>query len=113
APCIFLLYKLSQLPREHTLYPYTTLFRSYQEKQANELTVPSLSEVEQYDFSEDERKKVAQIKKKMIIGNPTEVKEEITTLQQKYAADEWMVITITHDQVTKFRSYELLSQMWS
>jgi len=89
------------------------LWKIYQEKQANELTVPSLSEVEQYDFSEDERKKVAQIKKKMIIGNPTEVKEEITTLQQKYAADEWMVITITHDQVTKFRSYELLSQMWS
>jgi len=48
----------------------------------------------------------------MIIGNPDQVKEKLMDVQKQFKADEWMIITITHESEAKFRSYELLQEMF-
>ncbi|MDV2888252.1 LLM class flavin-dependent oxidoreductase, partial [Alkalihalophilus pseudofirmus] len=55
--------------------------------------IPSKEEARQYSFIQDENNKLS---RKMIIGNPKEVKEELLTLQTQYKADEMMIVTITH-----------------
>lgn len=88
----------------------TVLWKIRQDKQMNQLTVPDIMEAENYPFSEEEMVRVKKIKQNMVIGNPKEVNEKMTLLQKQYEADEWMVVTITHDPMDKFRSYELLKE---
>ncbi len=88
----------------------TILWKIRQDKQVNQLTVPDIIEAESYLFSKEEMERVKKVKSNMVIGNPTEVKEKMTLLQKQYEADEWMVVTITHESAAKFRSYELLKE---
>lgn len=88
------------------------LWKIKQNKQVPDLTVPSIEEAENYPFTTEELEKIERIKQKMVIGNPQEVKEKMLALQAKYEADEWMVITSTHDPAHKYRSYELLKEIW-
>ena len=44
-----------------------------------------------------------------VIGTPHSVKARMLALQEQFAADELMVITITGDYATRLRSYELLA----
>lgn len=50
--------------------------------------------------------------KPLIIGTPAEVKEQLEALAEKYAADELVIVTITHDHDARVRSYELLAEVW-
>src|SRR5699024_1600898 len=88
------------------------LWKINQEKQVSDHTVPSITEAEAYNFSEKDREKILRMKEKMIIGNPEQVKEKLMDLQRQFEADEWMIITITHEPEAKFRSYELLRKMF-
>ena len=44
-----------------------------------------------------------------VVGTPGEVRERLIALAAEYAADELVVVTITHDPKARFRSYELLA----
>jgi alkanesulfonate monooxygenase SsuD/methylene tetrahydromethanopterin reductase-like flavin-dependent oxidoreductase (luciferase family) len=48
-------------------------------------------------------------RRKMIIGNPKEVKEELENLQRLYGADEMMIVTITHQYEDRIKSNELIA----
>ena len=45
-----------------------------------------------------------------IIGSPEKVRAGIEQLAAEYAADEVIVVTITHDHEARRRSYELLAE---
>ncbi|MBD8028276.1 LLM class flavin-dependent oxidoreductase [Ureibacillus sp. Re31] len=73
-------------------------------------TIPSIEEAKQYNLSEKETDKLSNIKKKMIIGNPKEIKDSFLQLQSKYKVDEIMILTITHSPEDRANSYKLIAE---
>lgn len=82
-----------------------------QEKPGEELRIPSVEEAKQYEFTAKEREKIEEIEQKMLIGNPEDVKLGLTKLDEKYKADEYMIITIVYDVEAKVSSYELIKKV--
>ncbi|WP_137791710.1 LLM class flavin-dependent oxidoreductase [Bacillus sp. E(2018)] len=71
--------------------------------------VPSIEEAH-LSFSIEEREQFkSEAKRKMIIGNPQEVKRELYRLEELYKADEMMIVTITHSYEDRIKSYELIA----
>lgn len=81
-----------------------------QERNADDLTVPSIEEFNALTFSNEEINKMEAMKRRMIVGSQEKVASQIESLQQKYGADEIMIVTITHDDVGKYNSYKLISE---
>lgn len=96
----------------HELALSYCLWNIQQEKNVSNVTIPSITEAKQYTFTREEKEKIQQMKEKMIIGNPEEVKEKMLNIQTAYAADELMIITITHDLEKKFHSYRLVAEQF-
>ena len=48
--------------------------------------------------------------RRLVIGNPDEVREQLLELAARYGVDELIVLTICHDPAARVRSYELLAQ---
>ncbi|EIJ81377.1 bacterial luciferase family protein [Bacillus methanolicus PB1] len=71
--------------------------------------VPSIEEAKRYSLNSDEKKKIKNMRKKMVIGNPREVKQQLIELQTLYEADEIMIITITHSYEERIQSYKLIA----
>lgn len=86
------------------------LWKERQQDPSLKQTIPSVAEAKEAGFSEQEIKKLHE---KIIIGNPGLVKEKLEALQAEYEADEWMIITITHDARAKRKSYILLVEEFS
>ena len=86
------------------------LWKERQEDPNAKQSIPSVTEAQQHKFSDE---KLNKLHEKIIIGNPTIVKEKLTALQAQYEADEWMIVTITHDAGAKRKSYTLLAEEFS
>jgi luciferase family oxidoreductase group 1 len=71
--------------------------------------VPTLEEARQHVYSEEERRYVRAQRERAVIGGPETCRRELTTLVERYGADELMALTITGDYATRLRSYELLA----
>ncbi len=56
---------------------------------------------------------VQQQPKPLIVGNPAEVTKQLEELVDEFAADELVVVTITHGHDARVRSYELLAEAWN
>lgn len=76
------------------------------EKGAGNNGFPSTEEAEKYLLAHPSTLK----KNNMIIGNPQDVRKQLTDLQTLYGADEIMIVTITHSLQDKIRSYELIAE---
>ena len=48
--------------------------------------------------------------RRVVIGNPDEVRVELEELAERYGVDELVVLTICHDHAARVRSYELLAE---
>ncbi|MFM1654188.1 LLM class flavin-dependent oxidoreductase [Brevibacillus sp. B_LB10_24] len=48
--------------------------------------------------------------RKVIVGNPEQVKQQLSDLQSRYGTDEFIVVTTIPDYDKRIRSYELLAQ---
>lgn len=72
--------------------------------------IPTVDQAKNYSYTKEELEKVSQQTKKMIIGNPQQVKKQLEILQKQYQTDEFMIITITHDYEARQKSYELIAQ---
>src|SRR5699024_10192492 len=90
----------------------TLLWKVRQRKQSHQETVPSVQEAKQYQFSQLEKEQMKDLRKQMIIGSPEDVKRDIESLHEQYEADEWMVLSIIHDEEKRRRSYELLAEQF-
>lgn len=71
--------------------------------------VPSIQEAKEYLHNEREDL-FEEMRQGMIIGNPQEVAQSIQELQDKYNADEIMIVTITHSQLDRIQSYKLIAE---
>jgi luciferase family oxidoreductase group 1 len=48
--------------------------------------------------------------RRMIVGDPQSVRDEIEQVAESYRAEEAMIVTITHDHQLRRRSYELIAE---
>lgn len=71
--------------------------------------VPSIEEAKQYSYTSAEKEMIEDMRAKTVIGNPQEVKQQLTDLQNLYQADELMIVTITYSYEDRVASYELLA----
>jgi len=80
------------------------------EKGEQELGLPSIEYAKQYKLSDQERKKLKDMKKNMIIGDPYSVLGELKRIQLLYDADEIMIVTNTYSPDDRLRSYQLIGR---
>ncbi|MBT2687480.1 LLM class flavin-dependent oxidoreductase [Bacillus sp. ISL-47] len=71
------------------------------------------SEAKSITLTPEEKAKAAENRKRMIIGTPAKVKEELQLLSEIYQTNEFMVITNIYDFQDKLNSYRLLSEAFA
>jgi alkanesulfonate monooxygenase SsuD/methylene tetrahydromethanopterin reductase-like flavin-dependent oxidoreductase (luciferase family) len=70
---------------------------------------PSVEEAEAYPYNLHEQAIVRSVRGRSVVGTPEQVRERLSVLAAEYAADELVVVGITHDPKARLRSYELLA----
>jgi luciferase family oxidoreductase group 1 len=75
--------------------------------------VPTLAEAERHCYTDEERRYVLAQRERAVIGGPEKCLRELSTLAERYAADEVMALTITGDYASRLRSYELLAEAFA
>lgn len=75
--------------------------------------VPTPEEALAYPYSEVERRRLAFHRRRMVVGDPGEVKQGLEELAARYGVDEVVVVSICHDPAARRRSYELLAEAFS
>lgn len=76
--------------------------------------VPSIEEARSYPLSEKEKEQLEKMKRNMIIGTPSEVKERLIQMKNFYHVDEMMIVTITYSPEEKIQSYRLIAkEIWN
>lgn len=87
------------------------LWKIRQDTYGEDVRVPSVREAKHYPFSLEDLEKIEKMKQQMIIGNPEEVRTTLVKLHEQYNADEYMVVTIVHEETAKLKSYQLLKEI--
>ncbi len=72
--------------------------------------VPSIEEAEAYDYSREERLRIAVNRERQVIGDPAQCKEKLLALGGAYGIEEFVIVTITYDFEARLKSYELLAR---
>ncbi len=72
--------------------------------------VPTVEEAESYPYTDRELAVVQFNSKRIIAGDPEQVRASIDQLGEIYGVDEFVVISICHDFDARLRSYELLAR---
>ena len=72
--------------------------------------MPSLEKALAYKYSEGEMQIVKRNRKRMIIGTPDKVKEQIINMSKLYNTDEFMIINLNTNLEDKIKSYKLISE---
>ncbi|MFY4777035.1 LLM class flavin-dependent oxidoreductase [Metabacillus sp. RGM 3146] len=87
-------------------------FLVWQIQQLNGLSkcLPALGEAKKYFLSADEKQIYEKMKKKIIIGNPAQVKQQLLEIQTSYNVDEIMIVSITPSYEKRIRSYSLIAE---
>jgi len=63
-----------------------------------------------YDYSPDEKAVIAGRERRVFIGTPDKVRDQLVAKAEDYGAQELAVVTITHDHAARMKSYELLAE---
>ncbi|MBT2655454.1 LLM class flavin-dependent oxidoreductase [Bacillus sp. ISL-18] len=72
--------------------------------------IPSIIEAKNIPLTYDDRIKIKENRKRMIIGTPQKVKSELLRLSENYQTEEFMIISNIHDFQDKIESYTLLTE---
>lgn len=94
----------------HDLALSQCVWKMHQEVVEEDEYIPSVEEVKQLELTADELEKIEDMKQQMIIGNPEEVRTELMKLDEQYHADEYMIVTIVHEEAAKLQSYDLIQE---
>lgn len=70
---------------------------------------PSIEDAKKIKLDAKEQEQLTNLKEKMIIGNPQEVRDRLNQIKEKYLVDEIMIVTITHSLNDKIQSYKLIA----
>jgi luciferase family oxidoreductase group 1 len=71
---------------------------------------PSMEEALSYPYTDQERAMLRGIEGRSIAGTGKQVREKLMAMGEEYGVDEYVVLTITHEQYDRVRSYELLAE---
>ncbi|MYL43106.1 LLM class flavin-dependent oxidoreductase [Virgibacillus salexigens] len=74
--------------------------------------VPSVEEVKARSWNEKDRQRIQNNRKRMIIGGPSKVKEELQVLSERYQCDDWLILTNIYDNHEKCMSYQRIIEMF-
>jgi luciferase family oxidoreductase group 1 len=74
---------------------------------------PSIESALSYPYSPFERARIRENRKRMIVGSPKAVRQQLVELARAYETEEVIVVTITHRFEDRIRSYELLGEEWN
>src|SRR5690625_4217581 len=87
------------------------LWNIRQESFGEDGRIPTIEEAKTYEFPSEDIKKIEQMKRKMIIGDPEEVHAKLMKLHKQSQSDEYMIVTIVHEEASKLKSYELIKEI--
>ena len=73
--------------------------------------VPTQAEAEARQYTAEERARIAYNRRRLVFGSPATVKARLLELQQRFDADELMIITITGDYETRLESYTRIAEI--
>ncbi|MDQ0270618.1 LLM class flavin-dependent oxidoreductase [Cytobacillus purgationiresistens] len=74
--------------------------------------IPSIEEAQSMKLREEDKKLIQKNRRRMIIGSPKKVKEELSAVTERYQNDEWLVLTNVYDYKEKRRSFERLASLF-
>ncbi|MEM5687244.1 LLM class flavin-dependent oxidoreductase [Bacillus cereus] len=74
---------------------------------------PSIETAQNYSYSAYDLFRIKENRQRMIVGDPSSVKEQIVNLSKAYNTDEFMIVTITHRFEDKLNSYRLLANAFN
>lgn len=72
--------------------------------------IPSIKTAKEFKLSAETYETLENMKQKMLIGDPKQVKERLLELYKKYKPDEIMLLSITHAPEDRIKSYELIAE---
>ncbi|MCM3727768.1 LLM class flavin-dependent oxidoreductase [Neobacillus cucumis] len=72
--------------------------------------IPSVKEAKGTSLTYDQRTKIQENRKRMIIGTPQKVKSEIFRLSEKYRTEEFIIISNIYNFEDKIEIYRLLAE---
>ena len=73
---------------------------------------PSVEEAEQYHYTPQEEMFLQTHFRPPVLGRPEQVQQELRAMAERFAADELMIVSITHDFEARCRSHRLLAEAW-
>lgn len=86
------------------------LWKILQDRGEGKEGVPSIEEAKTYSYTPEEKERIVSMKQNQIVGNPTQVREQLENLQSEYEVNELMIVTITHSYESRKKSYQLLAE---
>ena len=72
--------------------------------------VPTVAEAEAYPYTPEDRLRIAYNRRRQVIGDPAQVKDQLLALGRAYDVDEFVIVTICYDFAARLRSYELIAE---
>ncbi|WP_437308893.1 LLM class flavin-dependent oxidoreductase [Sorangium sp. So ce388] len=75
--------------------------------------VPSVEEADAYPYNPEDLQTIEFDRKRLVAGEPAEVKEQLLRMAADYQVDELLITTICHDHRVRLRSYELLADTFA
>ena len=75
--------------------------------------VPTAEEALAYRYTREERIYVDQQRARLVHGDPSEVREKLLALRERFEADELMAVTITGDPESRRTSYRLVAEAFA
>src|SRR5699024_7284834 len=81
-----------------------------QDKGEDTAGLATVEEAKANDYTTEEKEKVKNMQEKAVIGNPAEGKGQLLALQDRYKAEEFMLVTNTHNRSDRLNSYRLIAK---
>lgn len=73
--------------------------------------IPTVETALNYPYNDYDRKRIEENRKRMIVGTPAQVKEQIKRIVEHTGAEEIMFATMTETKEQRFESYRLFAQV--
>jgi luciferase family oxidoreductase group 1 len=102
----------SQDPEKIRRHQAVMDFRFNQFEQGKGIVPVGYEDIKDVVYSVQEQERILHNRKRVITGNPAEMKEKLTSLAATYDVDEIIAVTITEDFADRLDSYKLLAEQF-
>ena len=88
-------------------------FRFNQFEKGGSLTPVGYEDIKHVNYSAYEQERILINRKRVVTGNPEQIKQKLTRLADDYNVDEIIAVTITEDFEDRLASYKLLAEIFN